>query len=172
MSPVDVARYFSKVAAFVLICVVAQSLQVSVTCTTKGVLVRHGGACTPGSTVHVKTIALCRYTSMLMTCSLSQRSTPWRSMLCAALIADTRDWDHNRRRNQAWAEPAVQMAGIPCDQVRCGCRYITVLTWTQGITSAVLTHPARAPQASAKNKGCIEVLLLLMMGCAWHCFLI
>ena len=46
MSPVDVARYFSKVAAFVLICVAAHSLHVSVICTTNGVFVRHGGACT------------------------------------------------------------------------------------------------------------------------------
>ncbi len=46
MRPVDVARYFSKVAAFVLICVAAHSLHVSVTCTTKGVFDKHGGACT------------------------------------------------------------------------------------------------------------------------------
>ena len=47
INPVDVARYFSKVAAFRLTWVASQSLHVSVTCTTKGVFVRHGGACEP-----------------------------------------------------------------------------------------------------------------------------
>ena len=54
MRPVDVARYFSKVAAFVLICVDAHSLQVSVTCTTKGVLDKHGGACIAWGTISSK----------------------------------------------------------------------------------------------------------------------
>ncbi len=64
MRPVDVARYFSKVAAFVLICVTAHSLHVSVTCTTKGVFVRHGGACT-GHTSAVKP-HVCVHTLMPM----------------------------------------------------------------------------------------------------------
>ena len=45
MRPVETARYFSKVSAFMLICVALHSLHVSVTSTTKGALDWHGGAC-------------------------------------------------------------------------------------------------------------------------------
>ena len=45
MRPVELARYFSKVAAFMLIWVSEHSLQVSVTSSTNGAFVRHGGAC-------------------------------------------------------------------------------------------------------------------------------
>ena len=43
------ARYFSKVSAFMLICVALHSLHVSVISTTKGALDMHGGACSTPS---------------------------------------------------------------------------------------------------------------------------
>ena len=72
MRPVEVARYFSKVPAFMFSCVAEHSLQVSVICTTKGAFVRQGGACTAapstfiiqGSSTHPFCFVLCNTAAM------------------------------------------------------------------------------------------------------------
>ena len=82
MRPVEVARYFSKVAAFRVSCVEAQLLHVSVTCTTKGVLLRHGGACVPGGTLSTIAFKVCTYGAACSQGWLRCMATSWQSIPC------------------------------------------------------------------------------------------
>ena len=59
MRPVEMARYFSKVSAFILICVALHSLHVSVTSTTNGALDWHGGACSAKSLSQLEAMQAC-----------------------------------------------------------------------------------------------------------------